>query len=132
MIEVSVTAADIAAGVAGDCHRCAVALALARATGDAEANVYDCHWQIWLEAHGRHVQAPPAAAAFVNAFDALRRLPNGRVDPGVSGAPGPLAFPLPDLDDPAWRERCCHCENLFVSAELDEAGACAACRPCHH
>jgi hypothetical protein len=115
MIHVSVTAEDIAAGKAGDCYRCPVAIALARVTGDRESHVYGQDWMMWIDVGGRTIQAPYEVEEFVRGFDDRK-------------SPGPFDFELPDLDDPAWRERCCRCEELFAPSELDDEGVCPECR----
>jgi hypothetical protein len=52
MIHVKVTADDIVTGVAGDCDRCPVALALVSATGDNEVLIYERDWELWIEVWG--------------------------------------------------------------------------------
>lgn len=117
MIHVTITAADIAVGERRECYSCPVALALARATGDEEANVYERDWFLWLEAWGRSIRAPEVVRDFVRRFD-------------DDETPEPFAFSLPDQTDPAWQERCCRCDELFPPAELDDTGVCEECRTC--
>jgi len=122
-VRVRVTAADIRSGEAGDCLRCAAALALQRATGDPEANVYERDWAVWIDAHGRTTLAPAEVRKFVWEYDALGRREGGAaVLPGVA----PFAFKLPPWPD--WLERCGHCEEPFGQAELDDEGLCGECR----
>lgn len=117
-IVVIVTAEDVFGGVAGDCFRCPIACALARATGDAEANVYERDFVIYLQAEGRSIEAPPEAAAFSWKFDARDK----------GGPPGPFAFTLPPLTDSAWMGNCEDCGHLFPPDELDDEWSCEDCR----
>jgi hypothetical protein len=130
VMQVCVTLDDIADGLIGDCYRCPVALALARATGDREANVYDDGGGIWLEVWGRVIEPPHEVWVFVREFDALPRTEDRH--PNVVHVdyrqPEPFAFTVPDLDDPKWRECCSCCGDLFDPSELDDDGLCAECR----
>lgn len=127
---VEVTEHDILHGVAGNCFRCAVSLALQRATGDDEANVYEMDWLTWLHVHGRDILAPGEVRQWIWAYDGLDRDDKGRIDVTNRRAklPEPITFDLPELDDPEWQERCYHCEALFPRDELDDEGVCAECR----
>lgn len=118
MINVTVTAADIADGKANDCFRCPVALAVARATGDSEANVYERDWEFWIEAHGRNTKTPCCVADFVSNFD--------RKEDGEP-LPSSFSFSLPDWGD--WLERCYRCESFCSDDELDDDGVCEECKP---
>ena len=128
-IKVSVTAEDILEGVCGDCHRCAVALALSRASGDDEANVYERDWTLYLEVHGRHIPAPFEVSQFVRTFDSQPRTDGGAVDFDAVDCepPSPFDFELPPFDGGDWQERCYHCEELFDDEELDDEGICKEC-----
>ncbi len=130
MIQVSVSEDDIREGIAGDCHRCAVSLALTRATGDTEANVYVDDWLHYIEIGGRHVLAPPEVTAFVVQFDRQPRGEDGRIDASHRDyrPPDPFDFELPDQGDPEWKERCYKCEELFDASDLDDEGVCGDCR----
>lgn len=127
--KISVSAADIAAGRAGDCFRCPVAIALARATGDGEANVYERDFEMWIEVGGRHTRAPHEVREFVHGFDGQPRTEDGRPDTGHEDydPPGPFEFELPDRDGPEWQGRCYCCEELFAPSELDDEGFCQGC-----
>lgn len=115
MLTITITPADIAAGDRSNCFRCPAAIAVARATGDSEANVYDADFSLWIEAHSRHIRAPWEVREFVRSFDGECR-------------PSPLTFTLPDLSNPAWKERCYCCEELHGGGELDDEGVCLECR----
>jgi hypothetical protein len=130
MIHVKVTADDIAAGVAGDCARCPVALALVRSTGDNEVLIYERDWELWIEVWGRHILAPHNVREFIRAFDRQPRTDDGHLDTDQLGCipPGPFKFELPDIQDPKWQERCYYCEELFDPEELDDEGVCDDCR----
>lgn len=128
-IAVRVTKAHIANGEAGDCFKCAVALALAKATGDDEANVYENDWTMYLHVWSRHIVAPYEVRQFVYDFDGQPRREDGRIDLDDEQCepPKPFAFTLPPLSDPEWQERCYQCEELFDPSELDDEGVCKAC-----
>lgn len=129
MIHVSVTAEDIAEGVAGDCHSCPVARALIRATKDTEPMVYEHDWSLYLKVWSRSIQAPQKVRDFVNAFDGQPRTIDGLIDtddPDYTPME-PFGFTLPDQDDPEWQESCCNCGDLFDASELDDEGYCEDC-----
>lgn len=114
--KVSVTADDIAAGVARDCVACPVALAVGRATGDDHASIHERDWTLRVEVWGRSIVAPYEVRMFVNAFDGhLERKPK------------PFEFELPDDGDPEWEETCYKCEELCDPSELDDEGVCSEC-----
>lgn len=118
MRTIAVTQADIDTGETG-CFNCPVAIALQRALGDTEANVYERDWEIHLNVHSRHILAPHDVAVFVHDFDGR----GSRFDE----RPKPFEFDLPGFDDPEWKERCQHCEQLFDAAKLDDEGVCKEC-----
>lgn len=127
---VRVTAKDIRSGIAGDCFRCAVALAVQRATGDAEANVFeDYSWTLRIEAWSRSVAAPCDVRFFTYNFDGLlRKRTNRAVLPArLEGDVAPFSFTLPADDDPEWDERCYRCEHFCKAEDLDDEGVCDEC-----
>jgi Zn finger protein HypA/HybF involved in hydrogenase expression len=105
---------DIDAGDLGDCYRCPVALALQRATGDMEAEIYQTSDGLRLKVGGASIVAPDAVRHFVHQFD------DGEVCE-------PFTFEIPRPSDPQWREECYGCEELFAPADLDSEGYCASC-----
>ena len=117
MVEVSVTAADIATGEPENCYACPVALALVRTTGDASANVFRRDWVLRVEVWGRSIVAPAEVRDFVCSFDGYQGFQDVR----------PFAFSLPDDDSPEWKEQCQGCEGLFRCDELDDDGVCPNC-----
>lgn len=128
---VSVTAAHIAAGKAGDCSRCPVALALTEATGDTEASVSEVEWELRINVHGRTILPPGEVRQFVRDFDDQPRREDDRtLDTAHKDyrPPEPFEFELPALDDPEWQEHCYCCEEIFDVAELDDEGVCEECR----
>lgn len=130
MYTVNVSADDRAKGEAGNCFRCAVALAIQRATGDGHANVYEREWAMYLEVHGRHIVAPQRVRQFLYAFDALdREDKRGRLPRVLPDELKCFTFTLPSLGDPEWKEQCCECESLVSASELDDEGACRECTP---
>jgi hypothetical protein len=128
---VRVTAEHIRTGLAGDCLRCAVALALDAATGDDECMVAEKDWTFHLCVWGRWIVAPPEVRRFVDAIDGLDREEDERpiLPEKLEGSDlAPFAFTLPPLTDPEWQEECYGCEQLFDANELDEEGFCPECR----
>lgn len=125
-----VTKADIAKGVAGDCLKCAVSLALNRATGDTDVMVYERDWTMYLKVWSRHIIAPYEVRSFVHEFDGQPRRDDGRLDLKNKECepPKPFAFTLPPLSSSEWEEECCGCEELFAPSELDDEGCCEGCR----
>lgn len=128
--KVRVTKKDMREGVGGDCWRCAVSLALHRATGDDHANVYRSDWILYVEVWSRSILAPDEVRLFVDAYDELERqedktpiLPDPLPDDLQ-----PFTFELPPSDSPEWQERCYGCESLFDDADLDDEGNCEECR----
>ena len=114
MIRVDVTAQDIAAGLAKNCQRCPVALALGRAGRDDYAAVVEIDFRLHLELQSRWIAAPQEVVEFVERFDAGLRCE-------------PFRFELPDLDDPEWQEQCNDCERLLAPDGLDRDGYCPEC-----
>lgn len=103
-MNVTLTVDDIRTGVAGDCYRCAVALALQRATGDETAHVYEDEDEsglIRLEAHGRSVQAPERVTRFVWDYDSLERSSDGRpvITADKAAMLQPFTFTLPPEEE---------------------------------
>lgn len=129
MITVNLTAEDIANGIAGDCHRCAVALALTRATKDDEAMVYDSEWTIHLSVWGRSITAPYEVRHFTHEFDGQPRTEAGRIDTNHRDYKpmDPFDFELPDQDDPEWEQECYECGESFDPSDLDDEGYCKEC-----
>jgi hypothetical protein len=128
---VRVTAEHIRSGLAGDCFRCAVALALDEATGDDECMVGEIDWILHLRVWNRVIVAPPEVRRFVFDLDGLDRGEGGRpkLPKKLKGTDvAPFVFTLPPPTDPAWKEQCHGCEQLFAPAELDSEGCCAECR----
>lgn len=116
-IRVNVTARDLRIGRACDCFECPVALALQRATGDNEAQVNNTlDGDVWLEAWGRMIEAPPKVRLAVRA-----------VDHGLRGGVTPFRFTLPAITDPRWKEECQECGEICEQGELDDNGCCAEC-----
>jgi hypothetical protein len=130
MVRVIVTEEDIAAGIGGNCHRSPVAIAMARDTGDSEANVHEQDWMLRVEVWGRSMLAPYKVRKFVREFDALPRTEDGRLDDSNKDfvMPKPFKFELPEIQHPDWEERCYRCEELFDPSELDDEGTCEECR----
>jgi hypothetical protein len=128
--KVRVTAALIRRGIAGDCHRCAVALAVRKAMGDAECMVAEVEWTLRLRVWSRWIIVPWEVRWFVYTIDSLGRKSDGRpqLRQKLSEYLAPFEFTLPPFDDPAWEEQCCGCEDLFDRTELDEEGLCEDCR----
>jgi len=125
---VRVTRADCRTGEPGECFRCAVALALQRATGDSEAHVYESGWdgRMMLEVHARHIPAPISVRNFIWEFDDLLLRPDGRAI-GADELRRPV-FTLPPLSDSEWQEECGCCQELLPPADLDDEGTCPDCR----
>lgn len=120
-ITCSVTQEDIDNGESGDCYRCAVALAMARATGDDGANVHEHEWELRLEVEGCSIPAPDRVRAFVRAFD----------EPGRGGDPSaikPFSFQIPAINSPLWERYCDQCHTAYDRDELDESDLCDYCR----
>jgi hypothetical protein len=128
--KVQVTAIHIRTGIAGDCHRCAVALAVNEAIEDADCGVVEVDWMIHLIIQSRYIVAPVAVRQFVNAIDAVERKESGRpkLPRKLPEDIAPFEFTLPPFNDPAWKEECNGCECLFDPAELDDEGVCEECR----
>ena len=134
-IRVNVRLSDISDGIAGDCFRCSVALALQRATKDKEARVVESDWQIKLCVHSREITAPSEVVDFVRTFDDLPRLHKDEIGNGKPILPKhlpeelrPFKFTLPDLGSAEWQERCCICDELFATEDLDDEGICQECK----
>lgn len=130
-IRARVTKADIADGKPGDCLKCAVALALNRATGDGEAMVVERDWAMCVKVWSRYIVAPYEVRRFVYHFDGWPRTEDGRLDMAVETCeepPKPFGFTLPSQDSPEWEEECRGCETLFGPSELDGEGYCEDCR----
>lgn len=128
-MNVDVTDRDIVAAKAGNCFRCAVALALARATGDDHANAYERDFELRLEAWGRSIAAPRKVRQFVRQLDDQPRDDSGRLDlvhPDCD-PPSSFSFSLPEFDDPKWKDSCYACGWLFDRDELDDEGMCCKC-----
>jgi hypothetical protein len=127
---IQVLAKDVRAAVPGDCFRCAVALALQRATGDDHANVYEDDYQLRLEVWSRSIIAPWEVTQFVHALDDLPRTRTGRakLPRKLDGDLTPPTFELPAADDPEWDERCPGCEQYIKADEQDDEGYCAECQ----
>jgi len=129
-VTVRVTAKHIRDSEPGDCYRCAVAKAMAVATGDTEAHVVERDWSLCVVVRGRYLVAPWQARRFIYAYDALDRDADGRVVLPAELAEdlSPFDFDLPGLNDPAWQYECYGCEALFDPDDLDGAGCCPECR----
>jgi hypothetical protein len=130
MIHVNATAGDIANGTAGDCHSCAVAMALTRSTRDSDAMVYERDWTMYLRVWSRLIVAPYDVRHFVQVFDGQPRTDDNRIDvkhPDYETME-PFAFDLPDQDDPEWQEECYECEDLCDPSDLDDEGYCKDCQ----
>jgi hypothetical protein len=110
---VRVTKKDCKRGEKRSCFRCPVALALQRATGDSEANVFEMDWQLYLEACGRLALAPQQVVQFI-------------WDKDADLDPEPISFDLPPIKD--WKEKCCQCQDIFEQVDLDRKGFCEECR----
>ena len=117
MICVSVTAEDIANGIARDCYCCPGALAINRAIPGSDANIYrfGLYSLLWIEANGLHIRAPQELQDFAPAFDVGQKVE-------------PFAFELPDQDGSEWRRACRECRDLFDRTELDDEDICEECR----
>jgi hypothetical protein len=128
--KVRVTATLIRTGLAGDCHRCAVALAVAEATGDDECMMAEVDWLLRLSVWGRWIAVPYEVRRFVHAVDGLRRKADGRpkLPRRLAEELAPFEFTLPAFDDPAWDEQCERCGAIFDPAEIDDEGRCEDCR----
>lgn len=128
---VCMTESDIREGLAGNCHRCPVALATARATGGEVMVFEDGDCRLWIEVDGRGIPAPPVVRDFVRAFDDQPRdIVDGSLDlrdPGCK-PPAPIEFTLPDSSDPRWKLQCQYCGCRFDADELDDDGSCEDCR----
>ncbi len=126
---VNVTAKDIRHGIAGDCFRCAVGLALHRATGDGEARIVEVDCILRLVVNARWIIADPFVREFVRAFDSLERDADEKpiLPKLLTGDIAPFSFVLPPFDSPEWEEQCQLCEQLVSPAELNDEGECAEC-----
>jgi hypothetical protein len=122
---ITVTTDDIKQGVAGDCARCPVAIALNRAFMEKgqsafiyspEARVVEIDWELHLEVWGRYIQAPDSVDTFVRRFDGHAQEPAT-----------PISFVLPEFHTQWWKEKCTDCEELFGATELDGEGICEVC-----
>lgn len=123
-VRVAVTARDISAGLPEDCHRCAVALAVAREWGgNPEVAIAEIDWKLRIGVDNRYAPAPAEVVEFVERFDRAKT----SADPATP-LPAPFAFDLPGPDDPAWLSECRECEHLFAPADLDGDGSCSPCR----
>lgn len=73
---INVSSDDITAGIPNNPTKCALALAIARATGAAIVRVQSKFVHIWWWKNGLHAFAPISEPmqAWVQAFDALRPL----------------------------------------------------------
>lgn len=112
---VHVRDSHIRAGVTCDTHRCAVARAMAEATGDTNAQVMEDASVMRLYVNGLSVAAPQEVRQFVWAFD--------------DGAEvGPFTFELPTDADESWQADCYRCSELCDPADLDGEGNCPECR----
>lgn len=130
---IRITKADLAAGEAGNCFRCPVAVALQRATKDDHANVYERDWMTYIQVGALHLLAPYQVSNFVHAVDHAKRDEGGH--PIIESLmpherPKPFAFTLPPWKSPEWKESCYGCEELFQPEELDDEGNCEECRSC--
>lgn len=128
-MRVRVTKNDIATGKAGDCFRCAVAMAVQRATGDTEANVVEIDYVFHIHAHSRYIPVPWSVRSFLVEFDHdLRRNEDGTVilSPTATSVK-PFVFSLPSFSSREWKEKCYGCEQLFDVKELDDEGNCPEC-----
>jgi hypothetical protein len=128
--KIRITEDHIRTGIAGDCHRCAIALAVNEAIEDADCGIVEVDSMIYLIIQSRYLIAPVAVRKFVNAIDELEREADGRpkLPPELPEELAPFEFTLPPFDDPAWKEECNGCEFLFDPAELDDEGVCEECR----
>jgi hypothetical protein len=128
---VNVTDDDIRNGLSGDCQRCAVALALRRATGDEDAGVYEdsLNGGGFLVVHGREIRSPREVCDFIYAFDGLPRKDKRPIIPDpLPEELKPFRFVLPSLSNSKWQERCYECEELYSPKRLDDEGYCPECR----
>jgi hypothetical protein len=117
MIKVKVKREHIRKGIAHDCHRCPVVLAIADAIPDSEPMLYeDMADGTRIDVCGRTIRAPHEVFDFMVDFDHGRKCDVA-----------PFSFELPDLDDREWQEKCYHCEELFDPEELDDEGCCPEC-----
>ena len=125
MQTINVTQHHIEVGVRGDCHRCAVALALREATGDDEVSVVEVECLLRLRVRSRYTVAPVEVMDFVEEFDGNQLAIEDGDEPAILQ---PFSFEIPDADSADWEEECCNCECLFSPSELDEYGLCEECR----
>ena len=129
-IKVNVTEEDIREGVCGDAHRCAVAQALARATGDSDPCVCERDWTLYICVHLRYFVAPMSVVDFVHQFDRQPRMVDGTINFAGEHAqpPKPFDFELPPFDSGKWEEACDDRDELYAASDLDNDGLCSACR----
>jgi hypothetical protein len=76
--KIRITEDHIRTGIAGDCHRCAIALAVNEAIEDADCGIVEVDSMIYLIIQSRYLIAPVAVRKFVNAIDELEREADGR------------------------------------------------------
>lgn len=128
-IQVTLTEYDIHNGIAGDCHRCAIALALQRDTKDEEANVTEIDFISYLSCWGRFIIAPCEVQAFIWEFDRLPREEGKRpkLPDVLPESLRPFSFVLPDMGHEDWKSLCYECEELCDPQELDDEGCCKSC-----
>lgn len=124
-MKIQVTEDDIKQGIAGDCHCCAIALALARHTGDGEPMVYVDEWQMRLQVWSRSIVAPWEVTRFIHDMDDESRDEEGH--PILSSKHEPFEFEIPEDDDNEWDDRCYGCEKYFKTEALDDEGYCEKC-----
>jgi hypothetical protein len=128
---VTVSEKHIREGVAGNCHRCPVALAILEAIGDRDCDpmLLEVEWEPYLVVWGRYLRAPQKVRDFLYAFDSFFR--NSRGEPKLpkklTDDLAPFTFSLPSQSDLQWEESCYRCERLFDPSELDEDGVCEEC-----
>lgn len=121
-MRVTVTAKDIREGVAGDCFRCAVGLALARHTKDDHSQVVEVDYILRINTQGRYIIAPEEVQTFVRDFDSV--VAEGYRQIILK----PFSFHIPKWKDSEWDDRCYGCEEFFKTSELDQEGNCVDCR----
>lgn len=128
---VRVTAKHIRNGIAGDCMKCAVSLAMDDATDDKECMVVEIDWILHLKVWSRYIVAPERVRHFVRRYDGLNRKEGGcPVLPRklTASEVAPFEFSLPPFSSPRWREECYRCEKLCDPKELDDEAYCPECR----
>jgi hypothetical protein len=130
-MKIRVRASDIAAGIAGECHGCPVAIALQRATKDSEASVTQINFVLYLCVWSQYIVAPVEVREFVLRFDSIRRNEDDQ-RPLIKSLPPakrpkPIIFEVPEIGASEWRERCYGCDELRDPEELDAEGICREC-----